>query len=96
MKNNFLLKKKVLLLLVVVGIFSIFIVGIFVFTYASRVLVENKKEAIFSSSLEQMHSSAMIFKNNELFVHMLSTRTRVREYLLDKSKTRETELTGIY
>jgi C4-dicarboxylate-specific signal transduction histidine kinase len=62
----------------------------------NNVLIEQKIKSIGQLNIEQTHESAQIFTNNELFVKMLGTRTRVLEYLLNKTEAKRTELLGIF
>ncbi len=94
--KKFLLKQKIALLLIIISLSSLIVVGIVVYLSTSKVLLDNKKVEILSSTIEQSHESILTFKNNQLFVHMLSTRTRVKEFLQGPSEVKKVELTNIF
>lgn len=94
--KKFLLKKKIALLLTVISTVSLFVVGYVVYLTVSGALVDNKKTEIVSNTVEQTHENILTFKNNQLFVYMLGTRTRVKEFLLDRSESRRVELSNIF
>ncbi|MFA6322798.1 MAG: ATP-binding protein [Candidatus Buchananbacteria bacterium] len=94
--NKFLLRQKVALLVISTGLLTSVVICGAVFWYLDRMLVENKKTEITQLTIEQSHESNLVFANHQLFAKMLGTRTRVKEFLLDQSETRKSELAGIF
>jgi len=94
--KKFLLKQKVAVLLITISIVSLCVTSVVVYFYVSKTLVDNKKNEIFTAAIEQSREGTLVFKNNKLVTHMLSTRTRVKEFLLDRTEARRSELLSIF
>ncbi len=94
--KKLLLKEKVLLTLSIASIFCLVLAGFVVYFYVNKMLLSNKENEITISSIEQTHETDMNFENNKLFIHMLSTRTRVKEFLLNQTPAKNKELTKIF
>lgn len=94
--KKFLLKKKIVLLLLSISLISLVVAGIIIYFSVGSVLMKNKKEEIISITSEQTHESILNFKNNQLFVYILGVGAGVKEFLLDHSEQRKTELLNIF
>lgn len=94
--KRFLLKQKVAVLLIVTGLVAVLLTSGVIYVYINKTLVDNKKNEILYGSTEQAHESTLTFKNNQLFVYMLSTQTRVKDVLLDSSINNKNELTDLF
>lgn len=96
MKRQLSLKSKIIIAIISSALFLCVLITIVSFTYLNSVLVNSKLEEIEKLNIEQIHESVGNFKNEQTFAKMLGTRTRVKEYLLDPSENRRTELLGIF
>jgi PAS domain S-box-containing protein len=95
MRKNFL-KNKIASLVVWTGILSALLIGGVAFLYLNDFLVTNQINQIIWGTVGSAQQSSLIFKNNQLFVKMLGTRTRVKEYMLDRTEARRAELLKIF
>jgi PAS domain S-box-containing protein len=64
--------------------------------YLGGKLTDQKIEQVLKIGIEQTHETHALFDKNRLFAKMLGTRTRVREFILDRKKVSEKELLGIF
>jgi PAS domain S-box-containing protein len=90
------LKLKVALSLSIIGVISLVLISISVYLYINKVLSDSEKEKSISNSIEQRHEESSIFKYNQLFTFLMSDKSKVKEYLLDKSDIKKIELTNIF
>ncbi len=90
------LKTKLVSLLIVGGIFLCLLVGFTTYFYLNSTLQNENQKQVESLNIEQGHELFQIFENNALFAKMLGTRTRVTEYLLDRTEPRREELLNIF
>jgi C4-dicarboxylate-specific signal transduction histidine kinase len=96
MFKNINLKTKITLSIVLSFFILCILVVISVNFYLEKKLVDEKLTEINKLTIEQAHESIQIFKNNKIFAKMLGTRTRVKEYLLNKTEARRMELLGVF
>lgn len=89
------IRRKVSILTFVLAVVFCAMVGAFTFFYLRNNLVSSRVESIKKIANEQIHETLANFRNYQLFAKMLGTRTRVMEYMLDKSEERRIELDGI-
>jgi PAS domain S-box-containing protein len=94
--KNFTLKKKITLATFFSGIGLALVLSVVIFWYLDTKLVNQKIDEISKLGVEQAHESTKILEADQLFAKMLGTRTRVKEFLLDRSEARRTELLGIF
>ncbi len=90
------LKKKIILSTSVLGGIMMLIFSLFVFFYLKDFMINQKIREINQLNVEQGHESAQIFAKHQLFSKMLGTRTRVKEYLLERSEAKAEELNNIF
>ncbi len=90
------LKKKIILSTSILGVIMISFFSLFIFFYLKDFMVRQKVSEINQLNIEQSHESEQIFAKHQLFSKMLGTRTRVREYLLERSEARRVELDNIF
>jgi C4-dicarboxylate-specific signal transduction histidine kinase len=96
MFKNLNLKTKITLSIVLSGFILCILVVISVNFYLNQKLMNEKLVEINKITTEQSHKSIQIFKNTKIFAKMLGTRTRVKEYLLNKTEARRVELLDIF
>jgi len=73
-----------------------FLVAWGIFLYLGNILMENKLSELEKVSTQKAKEIGYIFDQNRLFIEMLGTRTRVREFLEEQSEERQIELQGIF
>lgn len=73
-----------------------FLVSWGIYSYLGNLLVNNKIIEVQKVSSQKAKEIGYILEKNELFIEMLGTRTRVREFLEDQSEERRNELQGIF
>ncbi len=91
-----LLKQKIASLVIWTGLLSALLISGTVFLYLSRFFSSNQQEGIISETTGHAQQTALVFKNNQIFAKMLGTRTRVKEFMLDRSEARRVELLKIF
>lgn len=89
-------RKKIVLTTVILGFIMAILLNAFIFFYLRDVLLKQKLTEIRQLNIEQSHETSLVLKNNQLMAKMLGTRTRVREYLVDRSTVQALELTDIF
>lgn len=94
--NGFSLKKKILLSIVAVVTILGAVLGIFIFYYLNNVLVDEKVKQIGQLGDEQVNESAQIIIGEQLFVRMLGTNSKVREFFANKTEAKKAELLSIF
>lgn len=94
--SNWSLRKKIIASISLSAVFLCVSVSAATYFYLIDNLVNTKLSEVDKLNIEQTHESIQIFKNKQTFAKMLGTRTRVKEYLLDQTKARATELLGIF
>jgi C4-dicarboxylate-specific signal transduction histidine kinase len=86
--------------LVISGIIITLVVGVLVslaiFFYMKNVLINSRIDEIIKIHEEKVNEYKIVFQNHQTFTMMLGTRTRVMEFLLDRSEARRAELDGIF
>lgn len=95
MRKN-LLKRKIASLVIWVGLSSALVLGGIAFWYLDDFLVSNRQEQIIRQTTDSAQQGSLVFKNSQLFVKMLATRTRIKEFMLERSEARRTELLKIF
>lgn len=94
--KKILLKQKVAISLIIISIVSLILISVVVFLFIHQTLIDNKKIENLAVTTEQIHESILTFKMNQLFVHMLSTRNQVKEFLLTQTEPKRAELLNIF
>jgi len=95
MLNN-LLKRKIASSIIWVGLVTTLIMAGLVFWYFDKFLIDSKRDEIIWQTTNNAQQSSLVFKNNQMFVKMLATRTRTKEFMLDKTEFRREELLRIF
>ncbi len=90
------IKRKILFSIIALGLVVGAMGSLVVFSYVNNNLTTRLLESAHELTKEQEHEASAVFNNSSLFAHMLATRTRVKEYLVDKSEARRFELDGIF
>jgi C4-dicarboxylate-specific signal transduction histidine kinase len=90
------LRKKIVLSIIIACVAFGATLAVVTYYYISNVLVNEKTNTIGQLGFEKVREIDQILSNNQLFVKMLATRTRVKEFLLDKTEARRFELLNIF
>ncbi|HPS21203.1 MAG TPA: ATP-binding protein [Candidatus Paceibacterota bacterium] len=94
--KKFSVKKRITLALIIFGVSIFSVSAIVVFYYLENKWVDRSVQEITWLTVEQTHESTKIFEKDKIFAKMLGTRTRVKEFLNDRTEARRTELLGIF
>lgn len=82
--------------MILVGAFFSVVLGFFIFYYLNNVLVTQKINEIGQLASEQVHESAQIVYNEQLFARMLATNTTVREFFVKPTQIKKTQLLSFF
>ena len=90
------LRKKIGFSILIIGVVAGIILAGILYFYLVNVLTDSSIETQRKITIEQTHETRANFARYELFAEMLGTRTRVLEFLGDRSEARQIELQGIF
>ena len=94
--KKFSIKKRITFALIIFGVSIFTISAVVVFYYLENKWVNRSVQEITWLTVEQTHESTKIFEKDKVFAKMLGTRTRVKEFLNDRTEARRVELLGIF
>lgn len=92
----FSIRTKLITVVAVVSLVLTLFIGVFVFYNFRNIFIREHISNVERISAEQIKEIRGVFDKYEMFAKMLGTRTRVREYLLDRTEVRREELLGIF
>lgn len=90
------MRAKLLFIVFVLSILLTSLIGLFIFYYFRDILIVDSLSNTRKIANEQVREMQEVFGKYEIFTKMLGTRTRVKEYLSDKTEFRREELLGIF
>ncbi|MEI7513194.1 MAG: cache domain-containing protein, partial [bacterium] len=93
---KFTLRKKIILSIVLSCLVFGVILGGATYYYLNNTFVAERTNTITQLGFEKVREIDQVLNNDQLFVKMLGTRTRVKEFLLDRTEARRVELLGIF